>query len=201
MDEMPLLGILRWDSCFQVTWQDHWGKIIGFSIAGFLCKYKQSGSLYLHCLTVSSLALVLVAEEFDFCLYESVSGHSHQRLPRHARLCSIKQMQRWVQKVGPAVFIFSYHTELRARRTPTVPGLQKDIDSSHKPTGSQAAKAIVHWWILVWILHVVYRESLSRVQGLGLCHVCCVYEWMSVHICGWAQCRATAHVSMTCAYE
>ena len=83
MDEMPAPGILQRDSRFQVTWQGHWGKIIGFSVAGSPCKCKRRGILYLRRLTTLSLALVPVAEEFDFCLYESVSGHGRQQLHWH----------------------------------------------------------------------------------------------------------------------
>lgn len=140
MDEMPAPGILQRDSRFQFTWQGHWGKIIGFSVAGSPCKCKRSGILYLRRLTTSSLALVPVAEEFDFCLYESFSGHSRQQL--HWHIAAIQYLTDLETgggcKVGPAVFVFLYHRGLSgcmAHKRWLIPWI--------KPTGSQSARGTV----------------------------------------------------------
>ena len=117
MDEMPVLGTPQRDSGFQVTWQGHWAKIIGFLVAGSRCKCKQSAVLYGHCLTVSSLALVPVAEELDFCLYKSVSGRGRQQLPWHTA----------------ATQVYVADGQLHCQR--------EIIDSPNKPIGSPAAKS------------------------------------------------------------
>lgn len=155
------------DNRFQVTWQGHWGKIIGFSVAGSPCKYKPSGFLYLHCLTILSLSLVPVAEEFDFCLNESVSGHSRQRLSWHSSGAGLNRCRTGRMR-SVQLCLYSYTTQVYMPEG-QLHSLQKNIDSPDKPTGSQAAKAIVQWWIFFWIRHSacgLHGENLSWVRKL-----------------------------------
>lgn len=120
MDEVPVLGILQRDSHFQVTWQGHWGKIISFSVAVSPCKSRQNATLHHHCLAILPLALVPVAEKSDFCFCES-QAMAISSSPDTQQLCGFKQMQRRGQEVGPAVFVFLYHTGLRAWWAATAP--------------------------------------------------------------------------------
>jgi len=68
---------------------------------------------------------------------------------------------------------------------------QKIIDSLDKPTGSQAAKAIVQWWIFFRIRHSEcgfalggFKQSVEAQIVLITLHACCMHVCVCVCVCG-----------------